>query len=99
MTRNFGLRPILARQGMRCATQYKRDVWSKIKALILLAVIIACLIAAYGWMFAAEAKASAEASLNHTEKLLVSYMTTGAVQDEDTIYTCAAKAYELPKGI
>lgn len=61
-------------------------------------VVLLALLALYGWMSARDATAEAEDKELKTSALLASYMTNGAVQDRTTIYTCAARAYELPKG-
>lgn len=99
MGRNYGLTRREAAKGMRCNWQFKRDRAALRKTV--LTVVITLLAVAFTYAFLTKQKVieKVAAKLDHTEKLLTSYMTVGAVQDADTIYTCANKAYELPKGI
>lgn len=99
MGRNFGLKPKDTARGMRCDWQYKRDCGARVKAALVVAITLVALVAVYALVNVIDAKAVEVVKLDHTEKLLASYMTHGAVESEDTIFTCAAKAYEMPKGI
>lgn len=97
MGRNFGLSRRESAKGMRCEWSFKRDRAALRKTILIVAVTVIACILAYAFLTTQKAKFKVFAKLQHTEKLLVSYMTVGAVQDSTTIYTCANKAYEMPK--
>ncbi len=97
--RNWGLKRRDAKKQLRCEWQYKRDNAAKRKTILIVAITLMAVALTYSYLRSGKAGAKLAAKLDHTERLLASYMTVGAVQDADTIYTCAAKAYELPKGI
>ncbi len=81
---------------MRPDLERKRQLKHLARALSM-TVLVALGIAVWMYMSAREAKAGVESQLDHTERLLTSYMTTSAVQDETTIYSCLHKTYEVPK--
>ncbi len=97
MARNFGLTRREVAKGMRCEHQFKRDRSELRKTLLIVLITLLAVLATY--FLRGEQKISLKmlAKLDHTEKLLGSYMTHGAVESDTTIYTCAAKTYEVPK--
>ena len=106
MTRNYGLKPKDKAQGLRCKRQFHMDLLLFVRngaAVLTVITLIVLLYALMGSLDAQAVEVDARAvevgKLDHTEKLLVSYMNHGAVEDATTIYTCANKTYEMPKGI
>ena len=99
MTRNYGLKPKDKAQGLRCKRQFHMDLLLFVRNGAAVLTVITLIVLVYALMGSLDARAVDVGKLEHTEKLLVSYMNTGAVESEDTIFTCAHKAYEMPKGI
>ena len=98
MGRNYGLTRREASKGMRCEHTYKRDCGRARKVFLITAITAVAVILALLFADSQERREVLSNKLHHTETVLVSYMTHGTIESEDTIFTCAAKTYEMPKG-